>query len=554
MTNEPHSLLRRQLKRLSLGDEPIPDVWTRFIDMVNEAYVGFDDDRTMLERSLDLSSQELLQANSEMRAVFRAFPDLFIWIDRNDRIISLQSGDDSYLYLPSNSLIGKLIRDIPIPTVADRFDKACKDIRANARLETIEYELTVRGGQHHFEARLLPLVMGQVLVIIRDITESRQAMEERLRSSKLESVGLLAGGIAHDFNNILTAILANVSLARSHVDDNTMLDESLQETEMATERAADLTKQLLTFSSGGSPITASASAADLIRQSVIFALHGSNVRCVFDIADGLFPVQVDSGQISQVINNLVINADQAMPDGGIVTIVARNVNSHDSKPPLPTQRCVSISITDEGDGIAADNLERIFDPYFTTKKYGSGLGLTSSYAVIQKHGGDLTVRSVAGEGTTFVILLPAAPAEPAGPRRQVTEVVRGQGRVLVMDDEEQIRKVLKTMLSGLGYNTVTASDGAEAIRIYSEALADNKPFDVVIMDLTVPGGMGGTATAAQLRIMDPSLKAIASSGYYNDPVMASFKEYGFDAILPKPFNLVQIGGAIAAVLKGTNSS
>jgi two-component system, cell cycle sensor histidine kinase and response regulator CckA len=371
--------------------------------------------------------------------------------------------------------------------------------------------------------------------VIEDVTEIRQAMQELTRTQKLESLGVLAGGIAHDFNNILTAIIGNISLARLQLHDPDKVMARLTQTENAAARAKDLTQQLLTFARGGEPVKQIVRLDSLLRETAVFACHGSAVRCDFAVVDDLWAVLADEGQLSQVINNLVLNAVHAMPGGGVVTVGAENDSTK-----LEGKRSVKIFVADCGDGIPQAHSQRIFDPYFTTKKQGSGLGLATSFSIVKKHDGIITFESSPGTGTTFYVYLPAVEKESAGQRDAELEVVPGCGRILVMDDEEVVREIAQAMLEQLGYAVDCARDGAEAVALYQERKAAGVPYDAVVFDLTIPGGMGGQEAIGVLLKIDPAVRAIVSSGYSNDPVMANYRQYGFSAVLKKPYRLQEM--------------
>ncbi|MCB2213703.1 PAS domain S-box protein [bacterium] len=378
-------------------------------------------------------------------------------------------------------------------------------------------------------------VIGAV-VVFRDVTQQRKMEEEVAKIERLESIGVLAGGIAHDFNNILSAVLGNISIARMVQDNPEFIGQRLEDAEKATLRARELTQQLLTFSKGGQPIRKAADLADLIRESVDFTLRGSNVRGEIKIDADLWPSEIDESQINRVINNLVINANQAMPEGGNLNVRAINdVVTGDMVVPLDPGRYVRIDVEDNGPGMSEEVVGRIFDPFFTTKSKGSGLGLATSFSIIQKHDGLLTVKSEIGIGTTFSIYLPASDktVEKTEVEREIP--ARGSGRVLVMDDEESVREVAVVMLGNLGFDALAVGDGEEALLAYQDAKESGMPFDVVIMDLTIPGGMGGEETIRKLREYDPDVRAIVSSGYSNDPVMAAHKDHGFCGVMAKPY-------------------
>lgn len=393
-------------------------------------------------------------------------------------------------------------------------------------------------------------IIGVVLVF-RDVTERRKMEEELQRVEKLESIGILAGGIAHDFNNILMGILGNISLAKMDAKPEDKVFERLTEVERASLRAKDLAQQLLTFSRGGAPIKKTASVAELLKDSVTFALRGSNVRCEFSLPDDLWPVEVDEAQINQVINNLIINAEQAMPEGGIINVRAENmVVGTEQGLPLKEGRYVKIAIEDQGIGILKEHLPRIFDPYFTTKQKGSGLGLATSYSIIKRHDGYITVESQLGVGTTIYIYLPASEKPISKSEGKEEKLNLGQGKVLLMDDEEIVRKVAGKMLEHLGYEVEFAKDGAEAIELYKKAKESGEPFDAVIMDLTIPGGMGGKEAIQRLLEIDPQVKAIVSSGYSNDPIMSNFIEYGFSGVVVKPYKIEDLSKTLHEIMKG----
>ncbi len=393
-------------------------------------------------------------------------------------------------------------------------------------------------------------IIGVVLVF-RDITAQQRTEQELLKVKKLESVGVLAGGIAHDFNNILAAILGNINLA---LFDNTLNDKTkrlLAEAEKASLRATDLTQQLLTFAKGGEPVKEASSLENVIIDSANFVLHGDKVACRFDLSDDLWLADIDKGQISQVIQNIVLNASHAMPEGGIIKVSAENVHSaiEHNFSILHKGRFVKISIEDTGIGIPAKIIEKIFDPYFSTKQGGGGLGLAISQSIISKHGGHISVKSKSGDGTTFTIYLPAS--EQIKTRDQKTAVrdkASSHVKILIMDDEEMVRTVVKEMLTALGHDVSLSEHGEEAIALYKEAINANDKFDLVIMDLTIPGRMGGKEAVKGILAIDSGAKVIVSSGYSNDPVMADCKKYGFCASIVKPYQLQELSGTINQII------
>lgn len=396
--------------------------------------------------------------------------------------------------------------------------------------------------------------------IARDVTERKKIEEELQKAQKLESLGVLAGGIAHDFNNLLTAILGNISLAKMHGDPKDKAFKRLTEAENASFRARDLTQQLLTFSKGGAPVKKVAFIKELIMESASFAQRGSNIGCEFSIVEDLWPLELDEGQIGQVINNLAINAQQAMPQGGVLKIRAENVSWGEPTIhtggivdgiPIKEGKYVKITVEDHGIGIPEEHLSKIFDPYFTTKQKGSGLGLAVTYSIITNHDGYIGVESKLGIGTKFYIYLPV---NDSNMTRLINlakvNPIEGKGRILVMDDEEIVRGVLSEMLSQIGYEVRCARDGSEAIDLYEEAKQSNKPFSAIIMDLTVPGGMGGKEAIKKLLEIDPEAKALVSSGYSNDPVMSEYKKYGFMGVVNKPYKMEELSRSVYEVING----
>mgnify|MGYP001118373578 CR=1 FL=1 len=391
------------------------------------------------------------------------------------------------------------------------------------------------------------------VIVFRDITEQRKLEQEALRADKLESLGILAGGIAHDFNNLLTAVLGNLSLAKMHVDPRSNVINHLNAAEKASLRTRDLTQQLLTFARGGAPIKETTSIGDLIKDSAHFVLRGSNVRLQLSLAPDLWPVEVDPGQMNQVINNLIINSDQAMPEGGLIEVRAENVLIEgEDNLPLVAGRYVRVVIRDHGVGIPAVHLSNIFDPYFTTKQQGSGLGLASSYSIVKRHGGHIKVESEVGEGTTFTVYIPAGqqPARKEAPAEE--ETLEGHGKILVMDDDAMVRQLSGELLGHLGFEVDFATDGEEAVAMYREALEANAPYRLVIMDLTIPGGMGGKEAVRKVLELDPGAKALVSSGFAQDQVVAEYERYGFSGKLTKPYNIREVVRTISRLLEDGN--
>ncbi len=390
--------------------------------------------------------------------------------------------------------------------------------------------------------------------IMLDLTERKAAEEEQVKIQRLESLGILAGGIAHDFNNILTVIAGNVSLAESCLPPQSEASEILDEAARASRQAESLTRQLITFSTGGAPVKRTDSIKETLHDAVRFGLAGSKVKADVQTDPDLWYAEFDVGQMHQVITNLVVNAKEAMPDGGVVSVSATNEFVPAGRnPSLKEGHYIRISIRDGGVGIPAETLPKIFDPFFSTKDRGSqkgmGLGLTTCYSIVKKHEGDVVVESEPQRGTTVRVFLPALspPAPERSAAKKAEPAPAGKGRVLMMDDEKTILKMVGKMMNRLGYDVETAQEGAEAIERYRLAKEQGVPFDVVILDLTVPGGMGGLEALKTLREMDPGLKAVVTTGYSNDPVVSNHADFGFDAAIIKPFRLRELGDTIQSL-------
>jgi len=378
--------------------------------------------------------------------------------------------------------------------------------------------------------------------MVEDITEKKRLEVDQRRLSQLESLGVLAGGIAHDFNNLLTGIMGNVSLARAEVDPSAR-DALLARADGAAGKASALAKQLLTFAKGGAPEREVVSLGELLVDVVDFALSGSRARLDLNVAADLWPVEVDPGQLSQVIQNLVINVGEAMPDGGTVTVRADNLRETDGA------ACVQVSVTDTGVGIAPDVADRIFDPYFSTKRTGSGLGLAVAHSIVTRHGGEITADSNPGGGTTFSVGLPARPGAALEPKTdRLPPTGGGPAKILIVDDEEMVRRILLRMLDRLGHVATAAASGDEGIAAYRDAQGEVARFDLVITDLTMPGGLSGVEMTSELLKLDRDARVVVSSGYSDDPAVADFRKYGFAAAMKKPYTLESLQEVLAHVL------
>ncbi|MBV9619295.1 MAG: response regulator, partial [Verrucomicrobia bacterium] len=398
-----------------------------------------------------------------------------------------------------------------------------------------------------------------VVLVFRDITERQRSEAERRKAETLEQLGLLAGGIAHDFNNLLTAIIGNISLASLLLPPDDEMATRLDDAKNASMRARDLAQQLLTFARGGAPIKKAASITKLIQDTVSFSLRGSRNRSVFGFDDNVAPAEIDAGQISQVIANLVVNADQAMPNGGTIYVNCDNFcyDVNDVQiPDLVPGDYVRVRIRDEGVGIPEKYLKRIFDPYFTTKPKGNGLGLATAYSIIKNHNGLMAVESKVHFGSTFTVYLPAAvqqeeEAAVEAPAK-ITPEITGSGRVLVVDDEEAIRDLVEFTLTRLGYEVSQAETALKGVEMYQDKLRIGKRFDLVILDLTLPGGMGGKEALKKLLEIDPTVNAIVSSGYATDATMSRYQDFGFRGCIAKPYEAAELGKCVHETIESSH--
>ncbi len=452
-------------------------------------------------------------------------------------------------------IVGKTLYDFAPEDIAKKYGEQDKKLFESGGQQIIEQK-SLDGNRRERDMIFYKATFNRagnkpagLIGVLLDITERRQMEQELLKAEKLESIGVLAGGIAHDFNNILVAILGNISLARMELDEDNELYHSLASAEIAAVRARDLTQQLLTFSKGGAPIKKIVDIKKTIRDSTEFTLHGSNVMCDYKIDPALKPVLIDEGQFSQVINNLVINAMQAMPEGGSLEITADNIEIDESgKIPLRQGEYLKISVADTGVGISQKHMSRIFDPFFTTKKRGSGLGLAGVYSIIKNHGGHINVDSKMGVGSTFNIFLPATTESPKARAETSDEIESGEGRILIMDDEKSILNLVRISLTKKGYMVDTALEGDEAANKYETAMKRGEPFDLAILDLTIPGGMGGKKTLERLKVIDPDVSAVVSSGYSNDPILSEYERYGFSECIVKPYKINELLRIVNKVL------
>jgi two-component system cell cycle sensor histidine kinase/response regulator CckA len=499
------------------------------------------------------SELALRRSEERLRDFFDNASDLIQSVSAEGRFLYVNRAWKETLGYAEDEMDRLTVFDIIAPDCIDHCRTMFGRVMAGEEMSNIETTFLAKDGRRivvegHVNCRFEDGKPSATRGIFRDVTEKRKMEEEVRKTRTLESIGILAGGIAHDFNNILTAIMGNLALAKAGIGTGSESWQRLANAEKASLRAQGLTRQLLTFSKGGAPIRQSASIADLIEESAETALRGSNVQSGISVAPDLAPVDVDHGQIGQVIGNIVINAAQAMPGGGFVRIDARNaVVPGGPGSALRGGEYVRITIEDCGPGIPEEHLGKIFDPFFTTKEKGTGLGLATSYSIVKRHDGAITVDSTAGKGSTFTVYLPAsARTVPAGTASGAPP--GGAGRVLIMDDEEMVRDVARSFVETLGFHGTAVADGSAAVDAYVAAMKEGTRFDAVLLDLTVPGSMGGKEAVAKLLEADPEATVIVSSGYSQDPVMAEHRKYGFSGVIAKPYRIAELGQVLKTAI------
>lgn len=501
------------------------------------------------------TEEALRESEQKYRSLIENSPDGIFIASKSGNFLSVNKAISEKLGYSEKEITSMNFEDIMTKEYREFFRKRIvRILKGETSAEPGEYKIKAKNGKEYIvEVSSVPCIREGKNIgfqgLVRDITRRRKLKEELLRIQKLESLGTLAGGIAHDFNNILTGILAGVSIVKMQMDPQSKMYDVLKDTEKACMRASELTQQLLTFSKGGIPIKEFLNVKQLIEDSAKFALRGSKHECKVSIPTDLWTVNADKGQMSQVIQNLVINASQATPESGVIVVKAENVYiDNKSSLPLKEGKYIKVSVEDYGIGISSEHINKIFDPYFTTKQKGSGLGLSVCYSIIKNHNGYISANSELDVGATFTFYLPAVGETTPESDTEKEGVIYGEGRILVMDDEEMVRNAVGMMLKNLGYEVEFAFDGAEAVEKYHNANEQGQPFDVVIMDLVIPGRMGGKDAIKELLKIDSNVKAIVSSGYSTDPVMSNYSEYGFSAVAVKPFNLNTLSKIVRSLI------
>ena len=543
---------------LSSFEERTPDNFQRRLLNICSSITGIIMQRELSLKESRADREKLIDSQQQYRSLVDNSADaIFLHDDAGKILDANQTACDNLGYTHSEFL-SMTVDDIEVSK------KKFNDFPAFANSlsldKTYDIDGTLQrkdGSEYLVEAKVRRYMSDKkplIVALVRDVTERKKIEKEILRARKLDSIGLFAGGIAHDFNNLLGIIQGYIDLAsRSMMNSPEKTKTYFQKATNATIQATDLTQQLLTLSKGGGPIKKAENIMDIVHQSIDFSLHGSNITVNYICPDNLWTADVDSGQISQVIQNLAVNARQAMPEGGKLEITCDNciISPLDSPSKIPPGKYIKISIKDNGTGISEDSLDSIFDPYFTTKTEGDGLGLTLSYSIIDKHKGNISVDSILGDGTTFTLFLPASDKQISTEKAPSTSTSNTQTRsahIMIMDDDAMLREISEEMLLNLGYDVSQSPDGGDALSQYKEAMNTRNNIDLVIMDLTIPSGIGGKEAIKLIQKIDPEVKVLVSSGYCNDPVMSNYNDYGFLGAVKKPYSQDELGAAVSTIL------
>ncbi len=522
------------------------------VSMVAESFIN-----SLEKRLLKTVEQTLWRSEEMLGTLVDTIPSAIYMKDTQGRLILVNEAYERMAGKTRDLIIGCMERDVLPEDTSIQNGRVDRWVLSEGKQFRHEFGMESSGRHHIFEAVKTPVKNGEgevvgLLGVLNDVTDSRLIQEELLKAVRLESVGQLAGGIAHDFNNLLTVILGAASLAARKAEQGQDPGNTLQRLQEAAQKAKALTHRLLTFSTGGAPIKSITDFRELLEEAVELAISGTTIRCVFEFPDELHMVHCDSSQVSQAIRSIVLNAVQAMPGGGTITVSAANVRISDSRIrdnqdkgeslPLDSGEYIRFCIRDHGSGIPREISSRIFDPYFTTRDKSTGLGLPTAYSVLRRHRGFLRFEPPPGGGAAFYGYLPSAGDVPA--QNETGKVSMGNLRILVMDDEPMVLETIGEMLEALGHSAGLADSGEKVVRMYEEALEAGAPYDLLILDLTVPGGVGGEETLKILMSRYPGVKAFVSSGYSNNPIMANHERFGFVGVIAKPYHLEQLGDTI----------
>lgn len=545
---------------------PTPRPSTDTLELIDELKI-YQAELEIQNEELKRAHQEITELHHEYHALYEFAPCGYITVNSRGMVTRANLTAANLLETARRSFSDSGFSKFIAPGWEGAFGDALQKAGETGREQSIELPLKSGGGstlwgRMNIEAdRDETGAVTQWRIVLVDITQRKAAEEDRknledrlIQTQKMDAISTLAGGIAHDFNNMLSVISGNISMALSRLDKDHELYELLSDVQEGAKQAQHLTHQLLTFASGGEPIKRVADVNQLLRETAGFVTRGTKTRCDFSLADDLSSVEVDAGQFHQAVGNIFINAVQAMPEGGIIQIKTENADIDSGEPiPLPRGDYIRIGITDQGTGIPPENMSKIFNPFFTTRQQGSGLGLATVFSIIKRHHGYISVESRPEEGATFNIYLPATAERIPQPEYKKEIPHHGHGRVLVMDDQLPVLKMVNKMLDRMGYETVFAMDGKQAIEMFRDAYLSRNPYDLVILDLTVPGGVGGAEAITELVMIDPDVKAVVSSGYSTDPVMANYQQYGFCDVIPKPYTKTQMAELLSRVLGNDDS-
>jgi len=524
-------------------------------------------DTALLERSIRYSIEQkrverALEAETERLAVtLRSIGDAVITTDSDGKIELMNQTAERLTGWSRTEVAYKNIKEvfrIADDTTHDEIESPFVSVLKSGRPSNLIEHITLiarDGNEYNIVASVAPIfdqknqLLGTILVF-RDVTDLLKMQAELQKAQKLESLGVLAGGIAHDFNNLLTIINGNIELAKTNMDSKEEISESLGIIAKAAERAKELTYQFLTFAKGGKPIKQTVSIVNVLKESVSLCLRGSNITSELTFQEGLAKVDIDQGQISQVFNNLILNAKQAMPKKGKIKIWIENISIPKKNTLyLKEGEYVKISIQDQGKGISKENMARIFDPYFSTKQKGSvkgtGLGLSTAYSIIKNHNGVITVDSKLNRGTTFFIYLPASCASIEANHKYTKKPTFRKKKILLLDDNRMLREVVTRVLLNNNHEVIATSEGETAIKLLKSAKQKNQKFDIIILDLTLPGEISGADLIEQIRKIDPDIKAVISSGHSGHPTIVNYKQHGFDAAISKPYQVMELAELLA---------
>jgi PAS domain S-box-containing protein len=545
-------------RKMKSADEPARKIIERkrAEDALRESEERNIAGRELADSQREAAIKALRLRESYLSAIIENQPGLLWMKDREGKFLAVNTKFSNSCGLDNPELlVGKTDFDVWPQDLAARYVADDNRVIESGIPVMVEEPISDKGDIRWFETFKAPIMDKQGVIIgttgySRDITERKRMEEELQKAQKLDSLGVLAGGIAHDFNNLLTGIFGYIDLAHS-VSKDAKVTDYLETTIAVMNRARALTQQLLTFAKGGAPVQKTMPLLPLIQETAQFALSGSNISCRFDLAEDVWPCNIDKNQIGQVIDNIVINAQQAMPNGGTIEITAQNISLGENEHVTRVKgNYVKVSIKDFGTGIPKDIMPRIFDPFYTTKTKGHGLGLATCYSIITRHGGAIDVESEMGKGSTFHVYLPAS-TESVVSNTPAVITHKGTGTIIVMDDEQVIREAIRDMLESMGYAAVCKKDGEETVDFFLKETKANHVFTALLVDLTVAGGLGGKETVAEIRKLDAGVKVpvFVVSGYTDDPIMRNPRDYGFTASICKPFTIAELAEILNRNLK-----